>query len=159
MFSQSFSSNEQASLNFMAAVTICSDFGAQENKKLYQFLLGGGGKFFTVIGTPSICHEVMGPDPLIFIFCMLCYKLIHINYGLYMYICVCVYTYTHTHTHIYIYCYGLYVYNIYSVYMYFLKIFASIFMRSLIGVHMQLFSYILFRFCYPGWWFDRWSCK
>ena len=27
----SFSSKEQASLNFMAAVTICSDFGAQEN--------------------------------------------------------------------------------------------------------------------------------
>ena len=28
----SFSSKEQASFNFMAAVTICSDFGAQENK-------------------------------------------------------------------------------------------------------------------------------
>ena len=27
-----FSSKEQASFNFMAAVTICSDFGAQENK-------------------------------------------------------------------------------------------------------------------------------
>ena len=27
----SFSSTEQVSLNFMAAVTICSDFGAQEN--------------------------------------------------------------------------------------------------------------------------------
>ena len=28
----SFSSKEQASFNFMASVTICSDFGAQENK-------------------------------------------------------------------------------------------------------------------------------
>ena len=28
----SFSSKEQVSFNFMAAVTICSDFGAQENK-------------------------------------------------------------------------------------------------------------------------------
>ena len=28
----SFSSKEQASFNFMALVTICSDFGAQENK-------------------------------------------------------------------------------------------------------------------------------
>ena len=27
----SFSSKEQASFNFMVAVTICSDFGAQEN--------------------------------------------------------------------------------------------------------------------------------
>ena len=27
----SFSSEEQASFNFMAAVTVCSDFGAQEN--------------------------------------------------------------------------------------------------------------------------------
>ena len=33
----SFSSKEQASFNFMAAVTICSDFGAQENKVRYYF--------------------------------------------------------------------------------------------------------------------------
>ena len=32
-----FSSKEQASLNFMAAVTICSDFEAQENKSLSLF--------------------------------------------------------------------------------------------------------------------------
>ena len=32
-----FSSKEQASFNFMAAVTICSDFGAQENKIYYCF--------------------------------------------------------------------------------------------------------------------------
>ena len=32
-----FSSKEQASFNFMAAVTICSDFGAQENKVSHWF--------------------------------------------------------------------------------------------------------------------------
>ena len=31
----SFSSKEQASFNFMAAVTICSVFGAQENKRIW----------------------------------------------------------------------------------------------------------------------------
>ena len=36
-------------LNFMAAVTICSDTGAQENKICHCF------HFFP----PSICHEVM----------------------------------------------------------------------------------------------------
>ena len=46
----SFSSKEQASFNFTAAVTICSDFGAQ----------GKGVTFFIV--SPSICHEVMGQD-------------------------------------------------------------------------------------------------
>ena len=33
----SFSSKEQASFNFMAAVTICNDFGAQENKVYHWF--------------------------------------------------------------------------------------------------------------------------
>ena len=32
LFGHCFSSEEQVSFNFMAAVTICSDFGAQENK-------------------------------------------------------------------------------------------------------------------------------
>ena len=32
-----FTSKEQASFNFMAAVTICSDFGAQENKVCHCF--------------------------------------------------------------------------------------------------------------------------
>ena len=46
-----------ASFNFMAAVTICSDFGA---KKI---------KLATVaIVSPSICHEVMGPDAMILVF-------------------------------------------------------------------------------------------
>ena len=51
---------EQTSFNFMASVIICSDFGAQENKSL------------TVsIASPSMCHEVMGPDVMIFILRML----------------------------------------------------------------------------------------
>ena len=37
------------SFNFMAAVTAHSDFGAQENVTASIF-------------SPSICHEVMGPD-------------------------------------------------------------------------------------------------
>ena len=45
------------SFNFMAAVTICSDFGSHEKKSV------------TVsIGSPSICHEVMGPDAMILVF-------------------------------------------------------------------------------------------
>ena len=36
---QSFSSKEQASLNFMVAVTICSNFGVQENNVCHCFLL------------------------------------------------------------------------------------------------------------------------
>ena len=37
----------------MAAVTICSDFGAQENKVSVSIV------------SPSICHEVIGPDAMI----------------------------------------------------------------------------------------------
>ena len=40
----------------MAVVTIYSDFGAQENKICYFFF------------SPSICHEVMGPDAVILVF-------------------------------------------------------------------------------------------
>ena len=47
-------------LNFMAAVTICSDFGAQGNKAC-QF------PFFS----PTIWHELMGPDAMILVFWML----------------------------------------------------------------------------------------
>ena len=46
----SFSSKKQMSFNFMAAVTICNDFGAQENKVCHYFHPA----------PPSICHEVMG---------------------------------------------------------------------------------------------------
>ena len=38
----------------MAAVTVRSDFGAQENKVFHYFHF-----------SPSICHEVMGPDAMI----------------------------------------------------------------------------------------------
>ena len=46
----------------MAAVTICTDFGAQENK---------GCQCFHCL---SICHEVMGPDAMILLFWMLSFK-------------------------------------------------------------------------------------
>ena len=48
----SFPSKEQASSNFMAVVTVYSDFGAQEKK----------------IVTPSLCHEVMAPDIIFLVF-------------------------------------------------------------------------------------------
>ena len=41
----------------MAAVTICSDFGAQENKVCH-----------VPIVSPSIYHEVMGLDAMILVF-------------------------------------------------------------------------------------------
>ena len=50
----SFSSKEQVSFNLVAEVPICSDFGAQENEARQV--------------APSICHEVMGPDAMVFIF-------------------------------------------------------------------------------------------
>ena len=52
-----FSSKEQARFNFMAAVTICSDFGAQENEVYHCFHF-----------SPSICHEVMGLNVIILVF-------------------------------------------------------------------------------------------
>ena len=48
----------------MAAITNYSDFGAQENKICHCF------HFFP----SSICHEVMGPDAMIFIFWILSFK-------------------------------------------------------------------------------------
>ena len=44
-------------LNFMASVTICSDFGAQENKLSHCFHY-----------SPSVCHEVMEQDAMILFF-------------------------------------------------------------------------------------------
>ena len=55
--SQSFSLKEQATFNFMAAFTIHSDSGAQENKVCHCFHF-----------PPSVCHEVMGSDAMILIF-------------------------------------------------------------------------------------------
>ena len=48
----------------MAAVTFCSDFEPQENKVCHCFS----------IVSPTICHEVMGPDAMIFIFWMMSFK-------------------------------------------------------------------------------------
>ena len=48
------SSKEQASFNFVAVVTIGSDFGAQENKICHCY--------------PSICHEVMGLDTMLLVY-------------------------------------------------------------------------------------------
>ena len=53
----SFSSKEQVSFNFMAAITICSDFGAQEIKSVTVSIV-----------SISICHEVMGQDAMILSF-------------------------------------------------------------------------------------------
>ena len=43
--------------NFMAAVTICSDFGALEIKPLTVSIV-----------SPSICHEVIGLDVMTLVF-------------------------------------------------------------------------------------------
>ena len=48
----------------MAAVTICSDFRAQKIKSVTVSIV-----------SPSICHEVMGPDVMILFFWMLNFKL------------------------------------------------------------------------------------
>ena len=47
----------------MAAVTICSGFGAQTIKSVTVSIV-----------SPSICHEVMGPVAMIFIFQMFSFK-------------------------------------------------------------------------------------
>ena len=44
------------SSNFMAAVTICIDFGAQEIKPVTVSIVSS-----------IICHEVMGPGAMIFV--------------------------------------------------------------------------------------------
>ena len=55
----SFSSKEQPSFNFVAAVTIYSDFGGPPPKI----------KSLTVSTvSPSTCHEMMGPDAMILVF-------------------------------------------------------------------------------------------
>ena len=59
-FGHSFSSKEQVSFNFMAAITICSDFEAPPKIKSVT----------VSIVSPSICHEVMGPDAMILVFWM-----------------------------------------------------------------------------------------
>ena len=56
-----FPFKQQVSFNFMAAGTIKSDFGAQENKICHCF-------------HPSISHEVMGLDAMILVFLLLSFK-------------------------------------------------------------------------------------
>ena len=50
-------------LNFMDTVIICSDFGPPKIKSVTVSIV-----------SPSICHEVMGPEAMILIFCMLSFK-------------------------------------------------------------------------------------
>ena len=57
-----FASKEQASFNFMAAVTVCSDFGAQENTVPAS------------IFSASICNKLMGLDTMILVLWMLSFK-------------------------------------------------------------------------------------
>ena len=57
MIGHNFSSKEQVNFNFMAAVTICSDFGAQKIKSVTVSIV-----------PPTICQEVMGPDAMILVF-------------------------------------------------------------------------------------------
>ena len=57
----SSSSKEQAPFNFMAAISICSDFGAPPNKVWHCFYC------FPI-------YEVMGPDAMIFVFWMSNFK-------------------------------------------------------------------------------------
>ena len=47
-------------LNFMAALTICSDFGAPPPKQIKSVTVS------TI--SSSICHEVVGPDAMILVF-------------------------------------------------------------------------------------------
>ena len=49
--------SRRESFNFVAAVTIVSDFGAQESKSCHYFYF-----------SPSICHEVKGQDAMILVF-------------------------------------------------------------------------------------------
>ena len=54
---------KQASFNFMTAVTVCSDFGAQENKVCHCFHC-----------FPIYFHEMMGPGAMVLVFWMLRFK-------------------------------------------------------------------------------------
>ena len=54
-----FPSKEQVSFNFMAAITIHSDFEAQENKVCIVSIV-----------SPSVCHEVMRLDAMTSYFCI-----------------------------------------------------------------------------------------
>ena len=53
----SLSSKEQVSFNFVTAVAVCSDFGAQKIKSVTVSSI-----------SPSICHEVLGLYAMILVF-------------------------------------------------------------------------------------------
>ena len=55
-----FSSKEETSFNFKAAVTICRDFGAQKNKISIVFNV-------SIVSLPTY-NEVVGPDAMILVF-------------------------------------------------------------------------------------------
>ena len=57
MFVIAFSPKEQESFNFIATVTVHSDFGAKKIKSVTVSIV-----------SPSICNEVMGLDAMIFVF-------------------------------------------------------------------------------------------
>ena len=74
-FGHSFSSKEQTSFNFMIAVTICSDFQFSSVQSLSRDFGAPQNKVSCVsIVFPSICHEVMGLNAMIFVFWMLSFK-------------------------------------------------------------------------------------
>ena len=52
----------------MAAVTICSDFGAPQNKVSH-----------CSISSPSLCHEVMELDAMILVLSQLFHSLFHFH--------------------------------------------------------------------------------
>ena len=52
----SFPAKKQSSSDFMAAVTICTDFGTRQRKSV------------TTSFSPSICHAVVGVDAMILVF-------------------------------------------------------------------------------------------
>jgi len=60
----SFPAKKQSSSNFMLAVTICSDFRAQEEEICHYSTF-----------SPSICQEVIGPGAMILGFLLLSFKL------------------------------------------------------------------------------------
>ena len=62
---RSFSSKEQVSFNFVAAVIVHSDFGVWENKICHCFHL---------YPMKYIFHEVMKPDAMILVFWVLSFK-------------------------------------------------------------------------------------
>ena len=51
----SFPSKEQESFNFMSAATVCSDFGAQENKVCHYFHFF---PFYLPLSNERYCHDI-----------------------------------------------------------------------------------------------------